>query len=131
MNRPDAPSFWRVAQVPYRPTNQTGCPRSGFSDLGGNSFSHQPSSRTTPGRCILTPMAERLVRYQQTGDMHFLTFSCYHRLPYLASPQARDLFESALERIRQKYKFVVAGYVVMPEPVSYTHLRAHETVLDL
>jgi putative transposase len=32
-------------------------------------------------------------------------------------PEARNLFESALERIRRKYRFVVAGYVVMPEHV--------------
>jgi putative transposase len=75
-------------------------------------------------------MAERLVRYQQTGDMHFLTFSCYHRLPYLASPEARDLFESALERIRQKYKFVVAGYVVMPEHVHLLVNEPAQSTLD-
>ena len=54
-------------------------------------------------------MTERLVRYQQSGDMHFLTFSCYHRLPYLASPEAKDIFEDALERIRKRYNFIVAG----------------------
>jgi putative transposase len=75
-------------------------------------------------------MAERLVRYQQTGDMHFLTFSCYHRLPYLASPQARDLFESALERIRQKYKFVVAGYGFMPEHVHLLVNEPAQSTLD-
>jgi hypothetical protein len=26
-----------------------------------------------------------------------------------------DLFEDALERVRRRYLFVVAGYVVMPE----------------
>jgi putative transposase len=75
-------------------------------------------------------MTERLVRYQQAGDMHFLTFSCYHRLPYLASPDARDLFESALERIRQKYKFVVAGYVVMPEHVHLLVNEPGQSTLD-
>jgi len=49
--------------------------------------------------------------------MHFLTFSCYHHLPYFASPEAKKLFEDALERIRKKLNFVVAGYVVMPEHV--------------
>ncbi|MGD0913838.1 MAG: transposase [Terracidiphilus sp.] len=68
-------------------------------------------------------MTTELKRYQQTGEMHFLTFSCYHPLPYLASPQAKDLFESALEQIRRKYRFVVAGYVVMPEHV---HLLLNE-----
>ncbi|MGD0293000.1 MAG: transposase [Terracidiphilus sp.] len=68
-------------------------------------------------------MTERLVRYQHCGDMHFLTFSCYRRLPYLTTPEARNLFEDALERIRKKYRFVVIGYVVMPEHV---HLLVNE-----
>jgi putative transposase len=55
-------------------------------------------------------MTERLIRYQHCGDMHFLTFSCYRRLPYLASPAAGNLFEDALERIRKKYGFVVGGW---------------------
>ncbi len=36
---------------------------------------------------------------------------------------ARELFESALERIRLRYCFVVSGYVVMPEHV---HLLVSE-----
>ena len=68
-------------------------------------------------------MTRGLVRYQQAGDFHLLTFSCYHRLPYLAAAGARDLFESALERVRRRYNFVVAGYVVMPEHV---HLLVSE-----
>jgi putative transposase len=75
-------------------------------------------------------MTERLVRYQQAGDMHFLTFSCFHRLPYLASPGARNLFEDALERIRKKYKFVVAGYVVMPEHVHMLVNEPAQSTLD-
>lgn len=62
-------------------------------------------------------MTRGLVRYQQTGDFHFLTFSCYHRLPYLNTGEARTLFESALERTRERFQFFVAGYVVMPEHV--------------
>ena len=62
-------------------------------------------------------MPRRLVRYHHTGSFHFITFSCYHRLPHLGSVDARDLFENALERTRRKYSFVVAGYVVMPEHV--------------
>src|SRR6266852_2153101 len=68
-------------------------------------------------------MPRGLVRYQQTGDFHFLTFSCYRRLAYLDPEAARELFESALERIRRRYRFVVAGYVVMPEHV---HLLVSE-----
>jgi hypothetical protein len=70
-------------------------------------------------------MPSGLIRYEHTGSFHFLTFSCYHRRPHLASPEAKNLFEDALERIRKKYKFVVAGYVVMPEHV---HLLIGEPV---
>ncbi|MFZ0337477.1 MAG: transposase [Terracidiphilus sp.] len=62
-------------------------------------------------------MTKGLVRYQQTGDLHFITFSCFHRKPYLASRAAKELFETALESMRRKYGFAVLGYVVMPEHV--------------
>jgi hypothetical protein len=60
-------------------------------------------------------MPRRLVRYEHTGSFHFLTFSCFHRFQYLGTAAARDLFEDALERVRRRYRFVVAGYVVMLE----------------
>ena len=62
-------------------------------------------------------MPDKPVRYEHTGNFHFITFSCFHRLRYLSTASARDLFEDALERVRQRYRFVVAGYVVMPEHV--------------
>jgi putative transposase len=58
-----------------------------------------------------------LVRYQQEGDDHFITFSCYGREPYLNTPQARDIFLDSLELTRHRYNFEVLGYVVMPEHV--------------
>jgi putative transposase len=62
-------------------------------------------------------MPRGLVRYHHTGNFHFITFSCFHRSPHLGSDVARSLFEDALERTRQRYHFVVAGYVAMPEHV--------------
>ena len=58
-----------------------------------------------------------LKRYQQTGVLHFITFSCYRRQPLLATPQARQVFEQTLERVRLWYDLFVTGYVVMPEHV--------------
>ena len=57
-----------------------------------------------------------LQRFQKTGDLHFITFSCDHRQPLL-DPVARRLFERALEAQRIRYEFYVVGYVVMPEHV--------------
>jgi putative transposase len=58
-----------------------------------------------------------LKRYQQTGDVHFVRFSCYRRAPLLGSAQARDTFVITLERVRRWYGFYLTGFVVMPEHV--------------
>jgi putative transposase len=62
-------------------------------------------------------MPSHLHRYQQTRDLHFITFSCNGRRPKLGNPSARIVFERALERTRSRYELCVIGYVVMPEHV--------------
>jgi REP element-mobilizing transposase RayT len=73
-------------------------------------------------------MKGQRIRYQQTGEFHFLTFSCFRRRPYLSTVAAMELFEDALERVRLRYLFAVAGYVVMPEHV---HLLVNEPARGL
>ena len=68
-------------------------------------------------------MASGLKRYQQTGHLHFVTFSCYRRQAHLGTPMQRDLFVDALERTRRGYHLQVVGFVVMPEHV---HLLVSE-----
>ena len=58
-----------------------------------------------------------LKRFQQTRNLHFVTFSCYQRAPLLGTPEARRVFEQTLEKVRQWYALYVTGYVVMPEHV--------------
>jgi putative transposase len=62
-------------------------------------------------------MPPRLERRQQTGNLHFITFSCHGRNPYLCTPHAATIFEHSLESTRLKYQFDLIGYVVMPEHV--------------
>ncbi len=62
-------------------------------------------------------MARRLHRYYGAGYSHFITTSCYRRLPLLGNARNRDLFLSVLELVRRRCRFVVGGYVVMPEHV--------------
>ena len=62
-------------------------------------------------------MPKGLRRFQQSREMHFITFSCYRRQPKLSTANHRSAFEHSLERTRRAYKFCVAGYVVMPEHV--------------
>jgi putative transposase len=64
-----------------------------------------------------------LARYYGDNDLHFVTCSCYHRLPILNRPAACDLFLSLLEETRAELEFYVLGYVVMPE---HFHLLASE-----
>lgn len=62
-------------------------------------------------------MPRGLERRQQTGDLHFITFSCRQRQPLLSSREAKQTFEEALEQVRCWYGLFVTGYVVMPEHV--------------
>ena len=62
-------------------------------------------------------MPTGLHRCYGAGYLHFITTSCYQRLPLLARPENRDLFLEVLEQVRRRYRFVVVGYVVMPEHV--------------
>jgi len=42
-----------------------------------------------------------LKRYQNTGALHFIIFSCYRRQPLLMKHSAAQMFEQALEGARQ------------------------------
>jgi hypothetical protein len=39
-----------------------------------------------------------LERHYGGGDLHFITCSCYHRLPLLRTARRRDLFLTVLEK---------------------------------
>src|SRR5713101_8172267 len=62
-------------------------------------------------------MPKGLRRYYGRGHLHFLTFSCYRRLPLLKSARARDVFVRELGKLREELDFRLIGYVVMPEHV--------------
>jgi putative transposase len=64
-----------------------------------------------------------LERRQQTGQLHFITFSCYHRLPYLNDPTSKDTLETVIEKTRRSYNLAIYAYVLMPEHV---HLLTSE-----
>jgi putative transposase len=62
-------------------------------------------------------MPSRLKRFHGSGQSHFITFTCYRRLPHLQGEKAREVFVAALEQARLHYQFLVYGFVVMPEHV--------------
>jgi putative transposase len=75
-------------------------------------------------------MTKGLVRYQRCGCFHFVTFSCYRRRPFLVVSNARERFERSLEAMRLRYRFIVAGYVVMPEHVHLLLSEPEEVLLS-
>ena len=68
-------------------------------------------------KCKLPRVHNKPQRFHQAGCAHFITFSCYRRQQFLASPEAKRVFERTLERVRKWYGLGVVGYVVMPEHV--------------
>ncbi len=64
-----------------------------------------------------------LERWHGGHDLHFITFSCYHKQPRLASAHRCELFLKVPEEVRRRYQWVVIGYLVMPEHV---HLLVSE-----
>ncbi|HWG22064.1 MAG TPA: transposase [Terracidiphilus sp.] len=68
-------------------------------------------------------MPDGLYRLHHSGQTHFLTFSCYHRQPFLAQMNMQEEFLLALESVRRRFRMRVYAYVVMPEHV---HLLVSE-----
>jgi putative transposase len=62
-------------------------------------------------------MPKNLKRRHGTTKLHFITFSCYRRLAFLRTVRARNAFLIVLNEVRGRYRFLMVGYVVMPEHV--------------
>ena len=69
-----------------------GCP---MSPAVGDMGDHEPSPALS-----LNQMPRGLVRVQQTGNFHFLTFSCHHRLGLRSDARARA---SSRQRAAQRF----------------------------
>ena len=62
-------------------------------------------------------MPKGLKRRYGQHHLHFITCSCYRRLPLLGSLQAKNVFATTLGEVRESYGFALVGYVVMPEHI--------------
>jgi putative transposase len=54
-------------------------------------------------------MPKGLRRRYGLGQLHFVTFSCYGRLPLLGSERARNAFVKILGEVRDRYGFFLAS----------------------
>ena len=68
-------------------------------------------------------MPSGLKRFQQAEALHFIAFSCFHRLRLLEAPGAMETFETVLEQTRARHLARIYACVVMPEHV---HLLVNE-----
>lgn len=64
---------------------------------------------------IRVPLGLR--RFQHTGHSHYITYCCYRRRTSFITEESRRTFETALERVRCRYRLYIYGYVIMPEHV--------------
>jgi putative transposase len=64
-----------------------------------------------------------LKRFQRAEALHFITFSCFHRLPFLEAPEPKETIEDLLERTRARHQARGYAYVLMPEHI---HLLINE-----
>jgi len=68
-------------------------------------------------------MPSGLKRFQKAEALHFISFSCFHRLPLLEAAGARETVEAVLEAARARHQARVYAYVLMPEHI---HLLVNE-----
>jgi putative transposase len=65
-----------------------------------------------------TDRRQKKVRhFDEPGHAHFLTFSCYRRMPLLSKDRSRGWLIEAVLAARHKHAFDLWGWVVMPEHV--------------
>ncbi len=66
----------------------------------------------------MEPLPQKTRRtYNEPGHAHFLTYSCFQRLPLLTRERSRRWVVDALEAARSKLNVALWAYVVMPEHV--------------
>ncbi len=67
---------------------------------------------------------KKLKRYDIPGHAHELTFSCYHRFPYLNDPNCCILFIDEVSQAREHFLFRLWAYMLMP---NHVHLFIYPT----
>jgi putative transposase len=70
---------------------------------------------------------KRVRHFDLPGDAHFLTFSCFHRLPLLSKDRTRKWLVEAIHNARTKHCFDLWAWVIMPEHV---HLLIYPRTSD-
>ena len=66
----------------------------------------------------LEQQRRKIIRhYNIPGHAHFLTFTCYKELPLLTRERTKCWLIEAIIKTKEKYKYAIWAYVIMPEHV--------------
>ena len=60
---------------------------------------------------------KRVRHYDEPGDCHELTFSCYRRLPLLTNDGWREMLSRSIDRAMLGHRYRLVAFVYMPEHV--------------
>ena len=60
---------------------------------------------------------KRVRHYDEPGDFHELTFSCYRRMPLLTNNRWRAMLSEAITAAVERHAFHLVAFVYMPEHV--------------
>ena len=63
------------------------------------------------------PLRKTRGAWNEPGHAHFLTYSCFRRLPLLARDRSRQWVVDALRATRESHNVAIWAYVIMPEHV--------------
>jgi putative transposase len=91
----------------------------------------------TPPDVLRTLPRKRVRHFDLPGDAHFLTFSCFHRLPLLSKDRTRKWLVEAIADARIKHGFELWAWVIMPEHVHLlinprsTETRISDVLADM
>jgi putative transposase len=62
-----------------------------------------------------SPHRKLVKHYHEPGDLHELTFSCYHRLPLLTNDNWREKLSRCIDDAGRQTNIGLAAFVFMPE----------------
>jgi putative transposase len=66
---------------------------------------------------VHVPHRKTIKHYDEPGNAHELTFSCYRRMPLLMNDRRRRLLSQGIDRAIDRHGFGLIAFVYMPEHV--------------
>lgn len=66
-------------------------------------------------------------RFNDPGDAHYLTFSCYRHQPFLTEDRICEKLISTIQEACSKYTYGLWAYVIMP---NHVHLMVKPQLID-